>query len=116
MRAAERFSALARRDGQPVVLHCTGGSTREGWGFLQPFLTESKDYLWQQSSPLGRYEGSRYRFYGEADLAEAQEEFDYLTAMGRNYEVREALPVYLGQSLMYWWAVLVPKDEEEECP
>jgi hypothetical protein len=36
--------------------------------------------------------------------------------MGRDYEVREALPVYLGQSLMYWWAVLVPKDEEEECP
>ncbi len=115
MTAAERFSALARKYGQSVTLSCPGGRTAVGYGFIQPFMTESKEYLWQQASKLGTYDGGRFRFYGEAGLADAQEEFLWLSSLGQRYDVQEVQPVRLGESILYWWGVLTVRDEEDDC-
>lgn len=115
MTGAERFSALARKYGQPVTVHGAEGAVQEGYGFLQPFMTESKDYLWQQASKLGTYEGARFRFYGEAGLAEGQEDFNWLRCLGQDYQVQEIQPIYLGEEIMYWWGVLTVKDKEDDC-
>ncbi len=115
MTAAQRFSALARKYGQPVTVALTDGDTAKGYGFIQPFMTENKDYLWQRASELGTYDGVRFRFYGEAGLASAQEDFTWLSAMGQRYNVQEIQPIYLGENIVYWWGVLTVKDEEDDC-
>ena len=115
MTGAERFSALAREYGQAVTVHGAEGGCREGHGFLQLFMTESKDYLWQQASKLGTFEGARFRFYGEAGLGEAETDFGWLHCLGKDYQVQEIQPIYLGQEIMYWWGVLTGKDKEDDC-
>ncbi len=115
MTAAERFSFLARKYGQAVTVHQDNSRTSEGKGFIQPFMTESKDYLWQQASKLGTYKGVRFRFYGEAGLASSQTDFVWISCLGQNYNVQEIQPIYLGEQLMYWWGVLTVKDKEDDC-
>lgn len=115
MTGAERFSALARKYGQPVSVHGPDGTARAGYGFLQPYMTESKDYLWKQASKLGTYQGTRFRFYGEAGLAEDEGEFLWIGCLGQDYQVQEIQPIYLGEEMMYWWGVLTRKDKEDTC-
>lgn len=113
MRGAGMFSALARRYGRPVQVESRAGAPSSGYGFLQPFLSESKDYLWQAASPLGSYDGARFRFLGEAGLGGSREDFCYLTCGGIRYRFQEVEPYYLEEELVYWWGILTYADKEE---
>lgn len=108
-----RFAALARRYGQQVTVCSREGDSASGYGFLQPFLSEQKDYLWQAASRLGSFDGARFRFLGEAGLGESREDFHALTCRGVRYRFREVEPYYLGEELAYWWGVLTYADKEE---
>lgn len=116
MSAAGRFDALARRYGQPVtLLDANGNRTASGYGFVQPYLTESRDYLWRTPSKAGRFDGARFRFLGQAALGEETGDFDRLTCLGQTFRFQTAQPVRIGTRTAYWWGVLVPEDGEDDC-
>ncbi|MCD8144274.1 MAG: hypothetical protein LUD79_02845 [Oscillospiraceae bacterium] len=116
MSAAERFSALARRYGQRVtLLDGDGTAVADGYGFVQPLMSESKEYQWQTASKLGTYDGARFRFLGEADLADSTGDFALLLCLGRRFLFQEVQPVYLQEQRVYWWGILTCADEEDDC-
>ena len=95
----ETISALLDRYGQCVTLYRGGVEAgREVRAFLQP-LREA----------LRRED--RYLMLGEPDVPAAPG--DRVVWRESGYEVRTAHPIYLGERLSHWWAVLAPWGKEE---
>ena len=90
----ETISALLDRYGQCVTLYRGGVEAgREVRGFL------------------GLRREDRYLMLGEPDVPAAPG--DRVVWRESGYEVRTAHPIYLGERLSHWWAVLAPWGKEE---
>jgi hypothetical protein len=117
MNYARSFQQAARKFGQPVILFDRQGEViGSGYAFVQPISAESKENFWRELSPLGAYDGSLFRFLGEADLLTDERLAEYLRTPNRWFHLRTLQPVYLGSQLFHWAGTLTQQEEKEECP
>ena len=106
----ETISALLDRYGQCVTLYRGGVEAgREVRAFLQPLREAGREQA--RPSPLGLRREDRYLMLGEPDVPAAPG--DRVVWRESGYEVRTAHPIYLGERLSHWWAVLAPWGKEE---
>lgn len=103
------WSALLERYGQRVVLH-QGEQETAGRAFLQPIRETGQEQ--QVPSPLGFRREDRLLYLGVPDCPLGQE--DWVEWNGGAYEVWSTHPVHVGQTVLYTWAVLRPRDLEAE--
>ena len=105
----QEWSALLERYGQRVVLH-QGEQTTAGRAFLQP--VRETGHGQRVPSPLGFYREDRFLYLGEPESLLGLE--DWVEWNGQAFEVCSTHPVCVGQSVVYRWAVLRPRDRERE--
>jgi hypothetical protein len=116
MNIAQQVERILAAQGQQMTLHFQDGGTGVGLGSLQPFLSQSRDDLWQQASKLGSFDGARFRLYGSVEADWAPEQLSWVEFGGNAYSIRSVQPLYWGAEKAYWWAIATPRDEEEDCP
>ena len=106
----DTISVLLDRYGQCVTLYRGGVEPgREVRAFLQPLREAGREQA--RPSPLGLRREDRYLMLGEPDVPAAPG--DRVVWRESGYEVRTAHPIYLGERLSHWWAVLAPWGTEE---
>ena len=106
----DTISVLLDRYGQCVTLYRGGVEPgREVRAFLQPLREAGREQA--RPSPLGLRREDRYLMLGEPDVPAAPG--DRVVWRESGYEVRTAHPIYLGERLSHWWAVLAPWGKEE---
>ena len=104
------WRAILRRYGEPVSVIPRAGGTGQGTrAFVQPVLDRGTEQ--REPSPLGLRREDRYLMLGEPDVPAAPG--DRVVWRESGYEVRTAHPIYLGERLSHWWAVLAPWGKEE---
>ena len=105
----QEWSALLERYGQRVVLH-QGEQETAGRAFLQPIRETGQEQ--QVPSPLGFRREDRFLYLGAPDCPLGQE--DWVEWNGAGFTVWSTHPVHVGQTVLYTWAVLRPRDLEAE--
>ena len=107
---AREWSALLGRYGQSVVVH---QGTKEFLcrAFMQPIRERGQEQ--QAPSPLGLRREDRFLYLGDPSYVLGPE--DWLEWKGRAYEVWSTHPIDLGRATLYYWAVLRPRDTEQEA-
>ena len=103
------ISALLRRYGQPITLCREDGSCVEDYAFVQPI--RSTDTLQNLPTPLGIRREDRFLYLGSGSLPVKAGD-DQVRCGGIRYDVVQAQPIYIGDAVSHWWAVLVPGEEE----
>ena len=104
------WKGLLTRYGQPVVLH-QGERTLSGRAFVQPIRESGQEQL--VPSPLGLRREDRFLYLGTPE--HLLKPGDWLECEGGAYEVCSAHPIPLGSAVLYLWAVLRPRDLEEDA-
>lgn len=110
---AGAFDEILRRYGQTVELHYDGDETGVAVrAFLQPILEQGAGKWKDLPTPLGRARQDRFLYLGDPSAPlEALKETGWVAWRGQEFTVQAAQPVYVGQRLSHWWAVLRPRDE-----
>ena len=100
----ETFARILRRYGQSVTVN--GGQTR---AFVQPGRERAKAAPFAVT-PLGAVSDECWRYLGPAEVEIAMG--DLVQSGSREYVVRAAAPFYASEEIVYYWAMLHPKEEE----
>ena len=108
MNAAEAFGVVLVRYGQSVGV-CRDERTVLCRAFLQPIL-ERKG---RQTTPtvLGEVCRDRWLYLGDPAVSPQNLGDGYILWKGKKFEVVKAQPIYVGNVLSHWWAVLKARDE-----
>ncbi len=77
--------------------------------FLQPVKRENGEEPFSVT-PLGAVSDECWRYLGPAEVEIAMG--DLVQSGAREYVVRAAAPFYAGEEIVYYWAMLHPKEEE----
>ena len=77
--------------------------------FLQPVKRENGEEPFSVT-PLGAVSAECWRYLGPAEVEIAMG--DLVQSGAREYVVRAAAPFYAGEEIVYYWAMLHPKEEE----
>ena len=93
--------------GQPVTIR-HGEETRETRAFLQPVLRRRAEEP-RMDTPLGSVDDRRWLYIGTEPLAR----YDTVEGGGSAFLVKEATPVYAGETILYWHGALWPAREVE---
>lgn len=109
---ADAVKRLMDRYGQQVELRRAGEAV-PARAFLQPVTRNRKGERQYLPTPLGAKREDRFLYLGEPG-AEVKAGRDRVIWRDAPFEVETAQPIYVGQTLFYWWAILVPADKEEE--
>lgn len=106
------FRAALERYGQTVELHYEGAETGIALrAFVQAISQRAEEQL--LPTPLGRARQDTFLYLGDPDGAlDTLGETGYILWNGGRYRVRTAHPVYVGDAVHHWWAVLEPREEE----
>lgn len=104
---------LMERYGQRVLVHY-GGETAEARAFVQPVRERSGSRGDRLPTPLGLVDKERLIYLGEPSVALEGLDGGYVEYRGRRYDVQGAQPVYVGEKVSHWWALLIPRDREDE--
>ena len=107
------FREILARYGQAVEL-CRGGAedTIKLKAFVQAVSDRSEEKI--QPTPLGRDRRDRFLYLGDPDGdLDRLGETGYVLWRGERLRVRAAHPVYVGETVNHWWAVLEPLEEGE---
>lgn len=107
------FRTVLERYGQTVELHGEGiqaGTARRA--FVQALSRDADEQ--RLPTPLGRARQDRFLYLGppDGDL-ECLGETGYILWNGARYRVRAAHPVYVGDTVHHWRAILEPLEEGE---
>lgn len=102
------ISDILRRYGRSVTLCRPDGTCVEGHAFVQPIRSE--DAFQPLPTPLGGRSEDRFLYLGSGACAVAAGE-DTISCGGMCYEVLQAQPIYIGEAISHWWAVLTPGEE-----
>ena len=86
--------------GQAVTIR-RGGQETACRAFLQPVLQKRQEEP-RGDTPLGSVDERRWLYIGTT----AVERYDTVEGCGMSFLVKEATPVYLGDTVLYWHAVL----------
>lgn len=105
----QTFSAILRQFGRAVQLVQTDGSGRGAFGFLQamPLSTQDAEQFLPTELGVARQESFLYLGAGDCPLTGVSQ----LLCDGASYDVHAAQPVYLGQQVSHWRAVLRLREE-----
>ena len=107
------FRTVLERYGQTVELHCEGaqeGIARRA--FVQALSRDAGEQ--RLPTPLGRVRQDRFLYLGDPDGdLECLGETGYILWNGVRYRVRTAHPVYVGETVDHWRAVLEILEEGE---
>lgn len=109
----DAFRDVLARYGQTVELHCEGA---EAGIVLKAFVQAISDRSEEQflPTPLGRDRRDKFLYLGDPDGAlDCLGERGYVLWRGGRYRARAAHPVYVGDAVNHWWAVLEPLEEGE---
>lgn len=111
MRQTAMVEDILRRYGQEAVL-CAGPEDpgRPVRAMIQPIRAERREEEQMLPTPMGRRREDRSLYLGQADVP--VEAGEVVRWRGTRFAVQTAQPIYLGQALSHWWAVLVPMGEE----
>lgn len=110
MTGGAALKRMLARFGRQVVLRRGEEEPRTGRAFLQAVLERREDWRQSLPTPLGEIRQDRFLYLGEPGLP--LEEGQVVECMGRDYRVEAAQPIYLGEELSHWWAVLRPERGE----
>ncbi|HIR84446.1 MAG TPA: hypothetical protein IAA56_03810 [Candidatus Galloscillospira excrementavium] len=106
------LEGLLERYGQAVTLHPAGeGAAVEVRAFVQPVRERGEGWRDTLPTPLGLRRRERLLYLGTAQPPEG----GWAEYLGRAYDVQTARPIYVGERLSHWWAMLEPRDEEGEA-
>ena len=105
MTAASLWADVLKRYGQPVSLWRDGEERKEK-AFFQPVEEKSAGWI---PSPLGPGPAGKYLYLGPVHLPLDREE--RLGWQGRSFRCLRTRPYYVGEELVYHWAIF----EEEEA-
>ena len=110
---AGAFEEILRRYGQTVELHFGGNEAGMAVrAFLQPILEQGADKWKDLPTPLGRARQDRFLYLGGPSVPlDGLEEAGWIAWRGQEFTEQAAHPVYVGERLSHWWAVLRPRDE-----
>ena len=86
--------------GQAVTIR-RGGQETACRAFLQPVLQKRQEEP-RGDTPLGSVDERRWLYIGTT----AVERYDTVEGCGMSFLVKEATPVYLGDTILYWHAIL----------
>ena len=103
----EQLAAAFQDYGQSVTIR-HGEEVRQCRAFLQPVLQKRQEEP-RADTPLGSVDRRRWVYIG----GEAVERYDTVEGCGQSFLVKEATPVYLGEEILYWHAVLWSAREVE---
>ena len=103
----KQVQAILRRFGQRVILRPDrdGAQVR---AFLQSVAREGEG-MPGEITALGAVDGRLWLYLGDAEVADG----DTVRWNGRSFRVRSSRPWYVGEELLYWWAVLEAAREAE---
>ncbi len=104
-------AGVMRRYGQAVEVG-PAGEMASARAFLQPVIHHRKDDQQYLPTPLGRRPEEQYLYLGEPGRA-LEAGRDRVRWNGREFLITRAHPIYVGQSLSHWWALLRPADKED---
>ena len=103
--------AILERYGLHATVHGEG-EERAVRCFIQPLMNKNRVYLHHAVTELGRVDEGRYLYIGPSDTA--VEEGCHIVCHARRFDVLRGEPVWLGNALSHWCAVLRPRPEEAE--
>lgn len=90
-----------------------GEKVRMGPAFLQPILDRERQWT---PTPLGRKRQDRFLLLAGPELAlGALGEDGYVEWDGQRYDVVTARSVAVGKETVYWWAVLMVREDGERA-
>ena len=95
------FSALLARWGQTVCRELPGQEAQRWKAFVQPVPGRQGEDE-RAFTPLGSVDERRWVYIGTMEVAR----YDTLEGCGGAFLVKEATPVYLGDEILYWHAML----------
>ena len=107
------FAGLLARYGQAVTLWPEGvGQGIETRAFFQPILERGGRGTQQMPTPLGETRKDRFLYLGDPAGSLRDMGDGFVLCHGARYDVQMAQPVYVGEALSHWWAILTPRDRE----
>ena len=107
------FRAVLERYGQAVELFYEGAAEAVPQRAFVRAISDRTDEQ-RLPTPLGRARQDRFLFLGSPDAAlENLGETGYILWNGGRYRARAAHPVYVGDAVNHWWALLEPLEEGE---
>ena len=110
MRPAEAFSTVLAKYGQEVTVYRSGQADGAVCrAFLQPILERQG----RQDVPtvLGTVCRDRWLYLGDPLIPVDDLDDGYVRWKGENFDVVRVQPIYVGDVLSHWWAVLKLRDE-----
>lgn len=113
--AGNAFGRILERYGQTVAVHYGGGPVGTPVrAFLQPVTQRREDWRQEVPTPLGVRDQARFLYLGPPEVPLEGLGDGFLEWRGRRFQVRVCQPVYVGETLSHWWAVLEVRDREED--
>lgn len=104
------FETLLAKYGQSVTLCRREGEMETIRAFLQP-VTERRE-TWRQTepSPMGTVRKDRFLCLAGTDTPLEKLEDGYLEWRDLRLKVSAAQPIYIGDTISHWWAILTVED------
>lgn len=102
--------ALMRRYGQRVEI-LGDGESRQVRAFLQPVRRKTSEEEQYLPTPLGLRREDRWLYLGEGEAA-LSPLTNRVKWNGKTFDIQTAQPIYVGDRLSHWWALLAPGDKE----
>lgn len=107
----DRWTAdLMGRYGQAVEV-IRAGERIPARAFVRPIVSKQEGRQ-HMPTPLGLRGEDRFLYLGEPQV-EVSAGADRVVWQDRKFEVLSAQPIYVGEQLSHWRAVLLPADKEE---
>ena len=104
------LDSLLEQYGQRVTV-CTAGRETACRAFLQPIRERVRQKL---PTPLGRARQDQWLYLGGPAVPLDGPPGGTVAWNGLRFDVRTAQPIYVGDRLSHWWAVLTVRDPEPE--
>jgi len=99
---------ILSRYGQMVMIHLSEGDV-ETKAFLQP-VTSRNEQMPEEMTGIGSVDGRLWLYLGQT----AVDAGDRLVWNGTEFRVRSSRPYQIGETVLYWWAVLERAKEAAE--
>ena len=115
MRRSEQVKRLLNKYGQPVTAVSDDGWSSGGYyAFVQPVRYKNKMYLNDVESPIGTVSENYYLYVGPADvILKGREGRTEITTKIMACTVERSESVFLGDEILYNWAILRKVVEDE---
>lgn len=101
------FETLLAKYGQSVTLCRHDGETETIRAFLQPVTERRENWRQTEPSPMGTVRKDRFLCLTGADTPL---EDGYLEWRDLRLRVSAAQPIYIGDTVSHWWAILTVED------